>query len=364
MTIDTSKWEEFRLGDEKYFDVKRGESKYLKNMSPGDFPYISTTRTNNGIKAYVSECNRKGSLITLAYDGSIGACFYQDEPFFASEKIVTIDTVQHPMSRELAFFLIPIIKLEAEMYSYGGRKWTVNKQLKNTRIKLPATADGEPDYEWMEEYIRGVRYDISTLPDYFLSEGYEKACWYMDNIDRQRFENEYAGRASESGIKLTDRHMEYFALKDLIDEPYIAESYDKKDLLSSDTEDYVNYVTRTSQNNGISDYVVDNNYMGLEKGNAIIIGDTTATCFYQAEDFIAGEHIIVLRAPWFNLYTCMFLISVINLEKFRYAWGARAFIKEAVKNTVVKLPVDNTGNPDYRFMEDYIKSLPFSCNLE
>ena len=44
-------------------------------MAIGDVPYVSTTRENNGITAYVSESNRKGNLITLAYDGSIGACF-------------------------------------------------------------------------------------------------------------------------------------------------------------------------------------------------------------------------------------------------------------------------------------------------
>lgn len=40
------------------------------------------------------------------------------------------------------------------MYSYGGRKWTVEKQLKGTRVRLPVTESGTPDYAFMESYIR------------------------------------------------------------------------------------------------------------------------------------------------------------------------------------------------------------------
>lgn len=153
-TLETIKWGRFRLGDEKYFDMQRGDSSYIKNMSSGDFPYISTTTENNGISAYVSESNRDGNLITLAYDGSVGACFYQEKPFFASEKIVTIDFVKYKMTKYIAIFLIQVLKLESEMYSYGGRKWTVEQQLKNTEIQLPIDNNGEPDYDFMEWYIK------------------------------------------------------------------------------------------------------------------------------------------------------------------------------------------------------------------
>ena len=141
-------WRYFRLGDKKYFDIQRGASgaeSYIKNMGGGDIPYISTTADNNGIATYVDVSNRNGNLISLAYDGSIGACFYQKDPFFASEKIVTIAIVQRKLTPDIAKFLIPILKLESEMYAYGGRKWTVDQQLANTSIKLPVNTDGEPD---------------------------------------------------------------------------------------------------------------------------------------------------------------------------------------------------------------------------
>lgn len=158
ISLKEREWKEFELGNETYFEIERGDSEYIKNMAQGDIPYISTTKENNGITAYVSESNRKGNLITLAYDGSIGACFYQEKPFFASEKIVTIDIVGTKMNRYIAMFFIPILKLESEMYGYGGRKWTVEKQLKKTKIKLPVNKAGNPDYEFMEDYIKSLQY--------------------------------------------------------------------------------------------------------------------------------------------------------------------------------------------------------------
>ena len=90
----------------------------------------------------------------------------------------------------------------------------------------------------------------------------------------------------------------------------------------------------------------------------------TSTIFYQETDFITGPHIIVVRADWLNVYTANFLIALLNMEKFRYPVFGRAFLKDLIIETEVMLPIDDNGNPDYTFMEEYIKSLPYSGNIE
>ena len=72
---------------------------------------------------------------------------------------------------------------------------------------------------------------------------------------------------------------------------------------------------------------------------------------------------IVVRADWFNVYTAHFLIAVLNLEKYRYPVFGRAFLKDLVKDTELILPINDKGVVDYEFMEDYIKSLPYSKNI-
>ncbi len=50
------------------------------------------------------------------------------------------------------------------------------------------------------------------------------------------------------------------------------------------------------------------------------------------------------------------------LEKYRFNYGRKWGI-DRMKKSLIKLPVDSDGKPDYKFMEDYIKSLPYSINL-
>jgi hypothetical protein len=54
---------------------------------------------------------------------------------------------------------------------------------------------------------------------------------------------------------------------------------------------------------------------------------------------------------------------LIKREKYRYNYGRKWGI-ERMKNSQIKLPVTKNGTPDWSFMENYIKSLPYSSNLE
>ena len=188
-----------------------------------------------------------------------------------------------------------------------------------------------------------------------------KVYWLLDNYSD--FEAKYSATKCPASISLKDRKWTKFKLGDVITDIHNGKSYNASDLVVSDTEDYVSYITRTDENNGVSMCVMTQDYPGLEKGSAITIGDTTATIFYQEGDFITGPHIIVVRAEWFNVYTANFLISLLNMEKFRYPVFGRAFLKDLIAETEIMLPINNNGEPDYAFMESYIKSLPYSGNI-
>lgn len=118
----------------------------------------------------------------------------------------------------------------------------------------------------------------------------------------------------------------------------------------------IRFVSRTEMNNGCDCYVLNNGLSGIEKANAIAIGDTTATCFYQGEDFVCGDHMVICRADWINLHTALFIISILKQEKYKYSYG-RAFKMELISNTMLKLPVAADNTPDWGYMGRYIKSL-------
>jgi hypothetical protein len=50
------------------------------------------------------------------------------------------------------------------------------------------------------------------------------------------------------------------------------------------------------------------------------------------------------------------------MEKYRFNYG-RKWHMERMKISKIKVPVGDKGKPDFRFMEQYIKALPFSKQI-
>ena len=63
-----------------------------------------------------------------------------------------------------------------------------------------------------------------------------------------------------------------------------------------------------------------------------------------------------------NKYTGLFIIAILKAEQYKYSYD-RAFLMDRIQNTILKLPVDVDGDPDWWFMEEYIKSLPYGDRL-
>ena len=165
-----------------------------------------------------------------------------------------------------------------------------------------------------------------------------------------------------------------FRFGDLISRPYKAKAFNKDDLEVTE-KNGIRYITRTGINNGcemiVNATTIPQQY--IEKGNAISIGDTTATCFYQDEDFITGDHMVVIRAEWLNKSNGLFIVSMLQNEQYKYSYG-RAFLIDRIQETRIKLPIQHNPDrtpyinpdctyseegyvPDWQFMEDYVKSL-------
>ncbi len=162
---------------------------------------------------------------------------------------------------------------------------------------------------------------------------------------------------------LEDVSWDYVKLSDLFTSIYKANPHVKANLTICEFafENSVPFISRTESNNGCDGYVNADDVF-VEEGNAIIIGDTTASVFYQPISFTTGDHIIVCRCSNLNKYNSLFLRTVLSLEKYRFNYG-RAFKRDIVINHKIKLPVKSDGSPDWDFMEKYIKSLPFSASV-
>lgn len=158
-----------------------------------------------------------------------------------------------------------------------------------------------------------------------------------------------------------------FRFGDLIKEKdiYKAKAINKIDL--SETNDLtkgIRYITRTGVNNGCELLAKKDeiNSENIEEGNAITIGDTTATCFYQQKEFITGDHMVIIRAEWMNELRGLFIVALLQREQYKYSYG-RAFLIDKIKDTILKLPSKTNESgvivPDWDEVEKVIKKLHF-----
>jgi len=162
--LDTSNWKFFTLGNNNYFKIIRIKNpltlsnyKFSWIKTNSTYPIVSSSGVNNGTVNFaveVEEWLNKGKVITIAKDGSIGSCFWQNSNFYANSHIFILQLVGKEMNEFLAFFLCGIISLEKFRYSFG-RAWILKDVLK-TKILLPQDEKGEPNWLWIENYSRKV----------------------------------------------------------------------------------------------------------------------------------------------------------------------------------------------------------------
>lgn len=339
MKIDTTDWEEFEV--QELFDVVYGVNLELVNCVETDkndtdaVAFVSRTESNNGISAYVKPVQgvepQPKDTITVAGGGSVLATFLQTQPFYSGRDLYLL----YPkccISNKAKLFLVTIIKANKYRYNYGRQ---ANVTLPSLKLRLPVTADGKPDWCWMESYVDSLHSEPLTT-----------------------------GNETNNVNSLEVGNWREFYVGELFDSIYKVASYHDDELtsVSIGNKNAIAYVTRTDQDNGVKSLACDIGLANIESGNAIVIGDTTSTISYQPSPFVAGEHIIAARAGWLNKFTGLFITCLLRQERYRYSYG-RAYKLDLIRNTKLKLPVMPDGKPDWQFMENYIKSLPYGDRL-
>ena len=337
MKIDTSTWKWFVIEDlfDK-FETGKGHDTLLDDGE--ECFYLGAKKSDNGImrKCAVNESMlQDGNCIVFICNGagSVGYANYMDRPFIATTDLVL--GYADWLNEKTGLFVATVLCKERFKYSFG-RKWKTH--LRATQIKLPATPDGKPDWQWMESYI--------------------------NSLHSEPLKTSNGSKAALGTFVFDIREWHEFRVEELFDSIYKVASYDDSELERVDMwgKKTVPYVTRTDLDNSVKSLVSSTGLANIEAGNAIVIGDTTSTISYQPGPFVAGEHIIAARAEWMNKYTGLFVTCLLRQERYRYSYG-RAYKLDSIRNTELRLPVTPDGKPDWQWMENYIKSLPYGDRL-
>lgn len=325
-------WKTFSLGDKKYFTLHSTLNGIDKNklVDSGEkkYPYITRSKNNNGLDMFVSEQPQeinKGNVIIIGLDTQ--TVFYQESDFYTGQNVQIL--YNKHLTKNIAFFLIPIIKKQLAVLNWGGNGATLGR-LKKKNIILPVKDDGTPDWSFIEEYIRIKSNQINHT--YKLPEIHE--------ISDKR--------------ELSEVEWDRFVLGEIFTDIKSGKSKGLSHLKSGKTA----YLGATNRNNGVLDFVEQNEKM-IQKGNAIAFirnGEgSIGYSIYKKEDFIATSDISVGRHPKLNIYTGTFITTVADKVRGKYSFGYKRSDTRLKKETLL-LP-SKSGQPDFDFMEQYMKRI-------
>lgn len=323
-------WGEFFVSD--VFDtVQRGKRLTKANQIDGEIPYISSTALNNGVDNFIGnteKVRKSDNDLTLANSGSIGACFYHNYEYIASDHVTSLKL---PNGSDTVYKFISVILGRFE------EKYSFNREINDTRIKrekilLPIDKDGNPNWFYMENFIKNIeqkqiknvlQYLDKYIYIYIICNHFDKANW------KEFFLSDICN--INSGVRLTKANMQ---------------------------DGNIPFIGATDSNNGITNFVSntnashDKNVLGVNYNGSVVEN------FYHPYSCVFSDD--VKRVSFKdeqgqNKYCYMFLKQMIlqQKEKYRYAYK---FNGDRMARQKVMMPVDELGDIDFKFMNRYIAS--------
>lgn len=280
--------------------------------------FVSSQEKDNGVVARVEECTGvkkyPAGVITVPLKGSVLMAHVQSEECYVAHQIAVL-TPKVAMDLKRKLFYCLCIQKNAYKFNYGRQADRTLREL-----SLP---DSLP--EWVDQTRiipvktsnreRVMELNLNKWNEYRLSELFKFA----------------------KGKRLT-----------------------KTDMIPGN----INFLGAISENNGIREKIETDTYW---EPNCITVNynGSVGEAFYQSEPFWASDDVNILYAKNFwkmNKYNAMFLVTVIKANKYRFSYG-RKWTLEKMKETIIKLPGNKDGSPDFAFMEKYIKGLPYGDRI-
>lgn len=115
------------------------------------------------------------------------------------------------------------------------------------------------------------------------------------------------------------------------------------------------YITRTENNNWIDNFIAEQENFSKNTWNVITIWLDTQTIFYQENIFYTGQNIQILRNDYLNKYIAEFVSVPIKKLMWKFSWWWNWATLTRLKRSKILLPKDNFWNPNWNFMENYMR---------
>lgn len=322
-------WKPFFLTD-IFPTIQRGKRLKSDHHIPGNMPYVSSSALCNGVDAFVSNTEKVrifSNCLSLANSGSVGSSFYEPFSFVASDHITHL---KNERFNKYHYLFI------ATLTSRLSQKYNFNREINDNRISrekimLPVDETGNPDYDFMEEYTKEREKQLVQKYKNFIGSIAQNG-EVMPNLKNVKWREFFIGSDEglftiSSGKRLTKADMDVGSI------PFIG---------------------ATDANNGITAWIkttnssLDQNVLGVNYNGSVVEN------FYHEYSCVFSDDVkrLHLKHIQDNKYILLFFKTLILQQKCKYTYGYK-FNGHRMERQKILVPVDNSGEPDYAFMEQY-----------
>lgn len=336
--IDTSEWKEFQIKDlfetqkkGNKLQVPTGASVPVQDLlEDGATPRITVTGSNNGIFGFYDYCGKNiadyrvfNNFVSVSF---LGTVFYQEGDATLDMKVHCLKPKGITLNKYTGRFLVGAIRASLRESTYSDQ--ISSSILPEMSIKLPATPDGAPDWAYMESYMANLEAKVA-----------ESLTMLQAAKDAEK-------------KKVDTREWGEFRVGELFD----AERGKVKNIQPL-TPGATPIIAAGAYNQGIAGmYDIDSAYK-----NRITVSCNGAGCgstFYHPYEFnVNGDAITLIEKKCMSDRAKQFVACILNATFTRkFSYEEKCSPQKALAEAM-RLPMDKTGQPDWAYMEEYMRKV-------
>ena len=130
----------------------------------GSTPFVTASGVNNGVAAYIDASNYniiKGNCILIG--GKTFTLTYQRNDFISNDSHNIVLYSKSACDEHVLLYIITVLNCSLKRKYNWGDAVTKDKLLTQT-ISLPADTKGQPDWDYMRNYVLSVQKQVSYSP--------------------------------------------------------------------------------------------------------------------------------------------------------------------------------------------------------
>lgn len=306
------------------------------SLKEGKNPRIRVTSQNNGINGFNETSDDKNyrvysNFVSMSF---LGNAFYHPYTASLDMKVHCLQYTDAELNPDLGLFTVTMAARIASGTNYGNQ--LSSKDLATKQIMLPVDDKGKPDYDYMAQYSSKLRSTLLKQYKNYVAEQISNLDYReIPALDEKRWDKKRIGELFKIS-RPNPRSKDNYEIGDI---PFVASG---------------------AINNGVVKYCAVCTEEKLDAANCITVSPVDGSSFYQPIDFLgrggAGSSIIILRNDDLNLFRGEFMARMIKQTCSKYNYGHMGN-KDSIKREQIMFPVDDAGNPDYNYMEQYSKNM-------